>query len=195
MKPSSSNKHSTHSSGQKPPHKQPKPPFTPQQLAAATLSKPKPKLPAPTHEGSSGKDHSNHNQETVVNSIGTDEKVRLKQKSGDSISLEAYKQKKAKQNELLQQQHLQQQLPHLQPQHRHASKRPISGTDEPHKSKKLKDLSSLTDAQKKEHCRRQFVKQQQHHQQAALQHLPPLPPPLPKGSSGNSPPPPPPPLR
>ena len=180
---SNSSKHSAHSSAQKPSHK-PKPPFTPQQLAAATLSKPKPKLP--THEGSS-KEHSNHSsQELVVNSTVSDETVKMKHKSGDSLSLEAYKQKKAaKQNEILQQQL--QQLP--QQHHRHASKRPLSGADE-HKSKKFKELASLSDAQKKEQYRRQFVKQQQ----PVMQHLPPLPPPLPKGS-GNSPPPPPPPLR
>lgn len=184
---SNSSKHSTHGSAQKPSHK-PKPPFTPQQLAAATLSKPKPKLPVPTHEGSS-KEHSNHSsQEPVLNSIGSDDTVKMKQKSGDSLSLEAYKQKKAKQNELLQQQ---QQLQQQQlPQHRHTSKRPLSGADE-HKPKKFKEFVSLSDAQKKEHYRRQFVKQQQ---QPVMQHLPPLPPPLPKGS-GNSPPPPPPPLR
>lgn len=187
---SSSSKHSTHSS-QKPPHKQPKPPFTPQQLAAATLSKPKPKLPAVAHEGGS-KEHSNHSQDAMVNSSGTDDMVKFKQKSGDSLSLEAYKQKKAKQNELLQQQQQQQQLQQLPQitlqQHRHGSKRPFPSTDE-HKSKKLKELTSLSEAQKKEQYKRQLLKQQQ----AALQHLPPLPPPLPKGSSGTSPPPPPPP--
>ena len=186
---SGSSKHSSHSSGQKPPHKQPKPPFTPQQLAAATLSKPKPpKIPAPTHEGSS-KEHSNHSQESVASYTGTDDTVKLKQKSGDAISLEAYKQKKAKQNEMLQQQQQLQQVP-TQHQHRHPSKRPMSGADE-HRSKKLKE--SLTDAQKKELYKRHLLKQQQ--QLALLQQLPPLPPPLPKGSSGNSPPPPPPPLR
>ena len=180
-----SSKHSAHGSAQKPSHK-PKPPFTPQQLAAATLSKPKPKLP--THEGGS-KEHSNHSsQEHVVNSTASDETMKMKHKSGDSLSLEAYKQKKAKQNELLQQQQQLQQLP--QQHHRHSSKRPLSGADE-HKSKKLKELAALSDAQKKEQYRRQFVKQ---HQQPVMQHLTPLPPPLPKGS-GNSPPPPPPPLR
>ena len=180
---SSSSKHSSHGSAQKSSHKQPKPPFTPQQLAAATLSKPKPpKVPAPTHEGSSNKEHSNHSQEAVVNSEDT---VKVKQ------TLEAYKQKRAKQNEMLQQQQSQHfsQVTHQQQQHRHASKRPMSGVDE-HKSKKLKE--SLSEAQKKEQYRRHLLKQQQ--QMAALQ-LPPLPPPLPKGSSGNSPPPPPPPLR
>ena len=185
---SSSSKHSSHSSGQKPPHKQPKPPFTPQQLAAATLSKPKPpKIPAPTHEGSS-KEHSNHSQEPVVSYTGMEDNVKLKQKSGDTMSLEAYKQKKAKQNEMLQQQQLQQLPP--QHQHRHASKRPMSGADE-HRSKKPKE--SLSEAQKKELYKRHLLKQQQ--QLSALQQLPPLPPPLPKGTSGNSPPPPPPPLR
>ena len=149
-------------------------------------------MPAPTHEGSS-KEHSNHSQEPVVNYTGMDDTVKLKQKSGDAMSLEAYKQKRAKQNEMLQHQQQQlQQLPQVtHPQHRHGSKRPTSGADE-HKSKKLKE--SLSEAQKKELYKRQLLKQQQQ-QLAALQQLPPLPPPLPKGSSGNSPPPPPPPLR
>jgi len=158
-------------------------------LAAATLSKPKPKLPAapPPREGGS-KEHTNHSQESV-NLSRPDDVVKVKQ------SLEAYKLKRAKQNEMLQQQ---QQQSLQQQQHRHASKRSLPGADEL-KSKKLKELpshhTSPSEALKKEQYKRHLLKQQQQQQQVMVSHLPPLPPPLPKGSSGNSPPPPPPPLR
>ena len=166
-------KHVPHSSsGQKLPHKNIKPPFTPQQLAAAQPSKPKlPKVPISSmHEkSSSSKEHTNHGHHET-NSSSEEAKKH---------SLQDYYQKKAKQNELQQQS--------MHQQNRQKRPLPASGVDEHKPAKKPRE--SLTpqqlEALKREHYKRHHMMKQQH--------LPPLPPPLPKGSSGTTPPPPPPP--
>lgn len=127
-------------------------------------------VPAPMDEGSS-KEHSNFGQQPLVSYIETDDTVKLKQKSGDAMSLEAYKQ-----NKMLQQQQQLRQYSVV-----FSAKRRMSRAHK-HKLKRLKE--SLSEAQKKKLYKQRLLKQRQ--QLPLLQQLPPL------RSSRNSPPPPPP---